>query len=243
MDYSVEGNLSYEQDGFTCGFGLHRQEKYGDFTDEEMMYIKLARPHLANIVTAICREKSYISGAIERGKEIEMDNAAVWIVNDNFDVETVNAGNNEGIEVNRKNIESTVITICRNLSSKISNEEKANGKEFRDQCRITIGDKSYYIDVRYNASDTDEDTAKYLCMIYDHSNIIDNILIQLKQKYNLSSREFEVLNCLVNGLNNTEISDELCISLSTVKKHTTTIYRKLGIEGRHQLMQIVMWEL
>ena len=39
IDYSVEENLYYEQEGFTCGFGFHRQEDYGDYTDEEKIYI------------------------------------------------------------------------------------------------------------------------------------------------------------------------------------------------------------
>ena len=119
---------------------------------------------------------------------------------------------------------------------KVRNEGKMEGKELKDPCKITIEDKSYYIDVSYNVPDTDEDTVNY-------SSIIDNIIIQLRQKYNLSSRGFDVLTFLVNGLNNTDISDKLFVSLSTVKKHTTTTYRKLGSEGRHQLMKIIVQEL
>jgi LuxR family transcriptional regulator, maltose regulon positive regulatory protein len=50
----------------------------------------------------------------------------------------------------------------------------------------------------------------------------------------LSGREMEVLQLIAGGLANKEIAQKLCISLRTVKFHTTGIYTKLGVEGRLQ---------
>ena len=48
----------------------------------------------------------------------------------------------------------------------------------------------------------------------------------------LTRREVEFLNLLAEGLTNKEIADQLCISVSTVKRHTENIYQKLDVHGR-----------
>lgn len=50
----------------------------------------------------------------------------------------------------------------------------------------------------------------------------------------LSPRELEVLQMIAAGLTNREIAAQLVISSETVKKHTGTIYSKLGVKSRTQ---------
>lgn len=50
----------------------------------------------------------------------------------------------------------------------------------------------------------------------------------------LSKRELEVLSCLVDGLTNQEIADQLFVSPNTIKTHVSNIYRKLEVERRAQ---------
>lgn len=54
-----------------------------------------------------------------------------------------------------------------------------------------------------------------------------------------SSRELEVLKCLVKGLNNSEISEELFISIPTVKAHVSNIMHKLGASDRTEAIHIL----
>ena len=48
----------------------------------------------------------------------------------------------------------------------------------------------------------------------------------------LSAREQEVLRLIAAGLTNREIAETLVISPETVKKHTGSIYGKLGVRSR-----------
>jgi DNA-binding NarL/FixJ family response regulator len=48
----------------------------------------------------------------------------------------------------------------------------------------------------------------------------------------LSAREREILRYISAGLTNREIADTLVISPETVKKHTASIYSKLGVGNR-----------
>ncbi len=51
----------------------------------------------------------------------------------------------------------------------------------------------------------------------------------------LSRREREIVRLIAQGLSNKEIGAALCLSEKTVKSHLTHIFRKLGVEGRHQV--------
>lgn len=50
----------------------------------------------------------------------------------------------------------------------------------------------------------------------------------------LTDREIEVLKLLKEGLNNSEISEMLFISIHTVKAHLESIYNKLNVHNRVQ---------
>ncbi|MEW5869726.1 MAG: LuxR C-terminal-related transcriptional regulator [Chloroflexota bacterium] len=52
----------------------------------------------------------------------------------------------------------------------------------------------------------------------------------------LSQRELEVLALIEQGLSNQQIAERLVISLGTVKAHTASIYRKLGVNSRTQAL-------
>lgn len=64
-------------------------------------------------------------------------------------------------------------------------------------------------------------------------------LQQVFEEYNISKREQEVIDLISRGKSNLEISDRLYISLSTVKLHIHSIYRKLNIKNRVQLSNFI----
>ncbi len=53
----------------------------------------------------------------------------------------------------------------------------------------------------------------------------------------ISDREYEVLSLIASGHSNKEIAEQLFISLSTVKSHTTKLFEKLDAKRRTQLIQ------
>ncbi|HEX2993437.1 MAG TPA: response regulator transcription factor [Anaerolineales bacterium] len=60
--------------------------------------------------------------------------------------------------------------------------------------------------------------------------------------YNLSEREKQVLTCLVAGMSNAEIAQELVISLSTAKYHVSSILMKLEASNRAEAVSLALQE-
>lgn len=61
----------------------------------------------------------------------------------------------------------------------------------------------------------------------------------LIKKYDVSKREKEIIELLLEGRSNREIAEHLFISDNTVKTHVKNIYRKLGVKNRVQLIYLL----
>lgn len=63
-----------------------------------------------------------------------------------------------------------------------------------------------------------------------------------KKSINLTAREKEILKLVASGMNNKDISTELCLSLHTVKNHVRNIIHKLSVTDRTQAAIIALKE-
>lgn len=61
--------------------------------------------------------------------------------------------------------------------------------------------------------------------------------IKFAQELILTGRELEVFQEMVAGKSNQQISEELCISMGTVKAHVHNIFQKAGVTHRYELMR------
>ncbi|MCR4688072.1 MAG: LuxR C-terminal-related transcriptional regulator [Saccharofermentans sp.] len=68
----------------------------------------------------------------------------------------------------------------------------------------------------------------------------EDVLTSIKLRYDLSSREMDVLNLLVDGATNTEISSKLFISENTVKFHVSNLLKKTGTKSRKELSSVFL---
>lgn len=57
-----------------------------------------------------------------------------------------------------------------------------------------------------------------------------------KRAGGLSGRELEVVRCVSMGLRNKEVADKLGVSEATIKNHLTSVYSKLGVSDRLELI-------
>ena len=83
--------------------------------------------------------------------------------------------------------------------------------------------------------------AKYLSKNYIHpTNIVsENTRISFIKQYKISKRETEIIDEIIQGKTNKEISERLFISLQTVKDHIHNIFLKTEVKNRVQLSNLI----
>ena len=59
----------------------------------------------------------------------------------------------------------------------------------------------------------------------------------------LSKREIDVFKLLLEGKRRKDIAEELFVTESTIKKHSSSIYRKIGVENRKELLGKIKTEV
>ncbi|MBP6624603.1 MAG: response regulator transcription factor, partial [Chitinophagaceae bacterium] len=62
--------------------------------------------------------------------------------------------------------------------------------------------------------------------------VVQYFQVQTKQLQELTPKENELLGLLAQGLYYKEIATKMSISIDTVKKHASTIYKKLEVSNR-----------
>jgi PAS domain S-box-containing protein len=96
----------------------------------------------------------------------------------------------------------------------------------------TVKGKDIPVDIKVTLlEDKLQRRSGYLLTIKEKSKVT-----KLQEAFQLSKREIEVLQCLVNGFTNQEIAEALLISERTVKNHVTHIFDKLGVDNRVQVI-------
>ena len=68
---------------------------------------------------------------------------------------------------------------------------------------------------------------------------LDTAMENVKEKFELTKREVEILREIYDGKTNTQIADELFISESTVKAHIYNLFRKMDVRSRVEAVCIV----
>ena len=71
---------------------------------------------------------------------------------------------------------------------------------------------------------------------------LEDALKLVKEKYELTNREIEILTEVYNGKSNTQIAEDLFISESTVKAHIYNIFRKMNVKSRVEAVCLIREE-
>jgi DNA-binding CsgD family transcriptional regulator len=65
----------------------------------------------------------------------------------------------------------------------------------------------------------------------------------VSEKYDLTERELDVLECVLRGTGNKEIASQLSLGLATVKTHLHHIFQKTAVRTRSELVAKIMADL
>src|SRR5690606_1589729 len=71
------------------------------------------------------------------------------------------------------------------------------------------------------------------------ADIKQEVIAELKDHYDLTDREVDVLLCIWNKMTNQEITEKLYISINTTKYHIRRLYLKLEVNSREEVHQVI----
>lgn len=82
--------------------------------------------------------------------------------------------------------------------------------------------------------------AKIAKKIVDAAMLVsDDMDIKLKKIYKLSDRDVRIANMIFDGFTNGQISSVLKVSDGTVRNYISSLYMKLGVEGRNDVVTLI----
>jgi DNA-binding CsgD family transcriptional regulator len=243
MQHSIEGNLYVSDDGNIGGIGIHRSDAYSDFSQKDLEILKLSRLHLSNIAKKYQKlrrhENNYLK-TIPFLSSIKDLCICIW----DFDLNLLDSNlSGDGLipSWHREELLRGLLTLCRSLREKILNDGARGGfSDDRVRSRVSIGGQYYFADVTFASSDCIGKKSRFVAVVYDYAGMFADILNELRRKFALTEREFEVLQSIIRGMSNQEIASDLFITIPTVKKHLSSIYQKIGIEGKHQIFNVIL---
>ncbi len=199
------------------GFTRHKGDK--PFTQKERHTLQTLSTHLQHLVKT--------SMIIE---EIEAENIFLKRkANENPGIILVNG--NQNISFYNEAAQKIIATICPNTSVEEFFHTSINNYLSEEESTININMNEWKVKVIPHKMKQNPTSKKYSIYLYPEENKKSNDLKAL-----LSKRELEIFDFVLKGYTNEQISNELWISINTVKKHLRNMYEKLDVSNRTSLI-------
>lgn len=212
---------------------LHRGKDKPDFDDEDLFTLRLMQPHVStvfNIIHTITAVK-YLETENQLGSVIGM------CVFDN-DM-SLTGGNVAGIEMLKtvtvfgSSILYHVKELCADFMEDVDTRKGRTVILNTSLIKTPNGDVKIQIFTNYEQK---TNKVQYVTIM----QYCDASQITADYKFKFTKREADIIDCLIQGKNNTQLAEALNISENTIKTHIKNIYKKTGSNNRTELTYVLM---
>lgn len=234
MEYQLPSHAKYEIFGnillhncpdLRCKLCFARSESVEDFSITDMRLVRFFQPHLSRITDAYLSQPEFLT-EIENLKNYNC--IGFCIVNENLQIiktnDTFLTLNNR---INNRLL-SKILDLCRNILTADCNSPYPPSYEYK------FDDDPIFVEI-ICAPGSSRSPAQCGCLVYDLSHFFKSTLSQMRERYHLTDREYEVLTFILQGLRNEEIGKKLFLSVPSIKKYVASIFDKMGISNQKQL--------
>jgi len=222
---------------------MGRFEADDDFSSQDVAKARVLAPYLAGIL-----EKAIVSDQAKRQEKVlrlvaeDLSDKGVLVLNDSLEPAFYNQEARELLSlffVNEKRRGASGLILPEEIQL-LYNEFREQGRQ--GESRETVS-RTFTLPNRKNGQ-----RLRVLVRLIDRGERSSPLLITLGLEETASNpfhrlkgkgitrRELEVAALICQGLKNTEIAEELYISLYTVYSHVKSIYRKVGVRNRAGLI-------
>ena len=217
--------------------GMFRNFGMRNFTEKDLELISTYQPHISNLIKSHVKNSDLTSKGEFFNFLGNFESLGVCVVDSKFRISSVNeafkkitSSLSEGT-ITDNYITSNILRACEEISQ--MNEKKKVGP-----IEIDYDDKTFFFEVASTKPRGIDD--KYVALVYPYSEFFLRKMSLLKTKYHLSEREYEILLLIIKkGWSTDDIANHLFISSSTVKKHISSSYAKIGVKNQKQLLSVL----
>jgi len=207
---------------------LHRSKEKEEYSDEDMLILRLLQPHISTIFSNI---HTISAIKLTETSNITGSKKGICIIDSSMAIES---GNVTGIEM----LKSTTV-----FGSSILYHVKELCKETladrKDSCTAIL--KTQYgnlqIDIIARENSLLRKKIEFIVMM----ELLGEEQIAADYKFKFSSREAEIIDEIIQGKNNQQIAKTLNLSENTIKTHIKHIFKKTGVGNRTELTYLLMF--
>ncbi len=210
--------------------GFHRYSNH-PFQQKEMRTSSYFGPPLFNILNSLDLQiRLHDRDLIVSGLQNQVSETGLIIVNKNYKVIFANQTGQKHFNI-KPAPKDRYSALDSRLKTELKSRLPLTGAAFSREIKFDHGATT--VSARVITSDTNNQEQRIILHTRRSSHkSINHLEIE---KYDLTRRETSISNLIVMGLTNPEISDKLCISISTVENHLRSIYSKVNIKNRTSL--------
>lgn len=232
-DYHIVCIRIVNNDQFLGEIYLHRSKEKPDFDEEDLFTLNLMQPHISNVFGQI-----HMNTAIRFLETNEQFRSQKGICI--FDKEmNLSGGNVAGLDMLKwatafnSSILYHVKETCLDILSNEQPLPNHDARCFNHSIKVGKGVLNYTIYFEHSLS---KDKPEFIVIMEFLSN--EQIVDDYKLKF--TKREADVIDGLLQGKTNIQISQQLNISENTVRSHVKNVYLKTGVNNRTELTYIMM---
>lgn len=212
---------------------LHRGMEKPDFDDDDMFLLRLLQPHIAAM---LCTIHKVTAVRYLEADNIPGCNTGICIFDGDM---SLTGGNLAGVELLKTFTVygSSILYHLKEMCADILNGVVAGeGKVFHDTRLL----KTHSGDIKVEIFTRQKKGLNGKLLHVAIMQHCDENQLSADYKFKFTKREADIIDGLIQGKNNAQISDSLNISENTVKTHIKSIYKKTGTGNRTELTYMLM---
>jgi DNA-binding CsgD family transcriptional regulator len=165
-------------------------------------------------------------------------NSMIFIVNTDLTISSINEPCTQRLRIAQASIQNLGLN---NLVAEVTDIHHIFNE------LIHSDEKSMNFRIHFKGDDEEIITDSYISKLYDKFKDHTGYLViasenrgrkQFQNDYNITDREFQIIDLVLSGLSNKIIAEKLGISERTVETHRLNVYAKIGISDRIELFKI-----
>lgn len=212
---------------------LHRSVDKPDFDQEDLFLLRMMQPHISNIFGLI-----HMNNTIRymEANEQFRSQKGICIFDDEMNL---CGGNVAGLDMLKwvTSFNSSVLYHIRESCMGVLEKKEIPSKDqagcMRSSLKVGKGTLNYTIFYSSNSFRRRPDFITVMEFVSQEQNADD-------YRFKFTKREADVIDGLLQGKTNIQISHQLNISENTVRSHVKNVYQKTGVNNRTELTYLMM---